>query len=229
MSEEYIVRDIRRSYVYQPNHLLCWAACALTMYRYRSGSSGRGHDIDSFLRGMGNQYYFQCSDFASEVNALMVGESLSNADANARARRENPGRWAADVADGLYSGRAQDFFVTQMNLRYTLYGTASGQFNATDKAAAMQFIKDKAPLVVFTRDHLRIIVGYWHSSDTDANSPQIIVFDPEQAVNRSEAGNYDGDWDRMVAALREPRFLWPHFQSQFVQSMAPLVNGVFHY
>ena len=27
----------------------------------------------------------------------------------------------------------------------------------------------------------------------------------------------------------EPRFLWPHFQQQFVEGLAPFVNGVFHY
>lgn len=214
---EYIVPNIRRSYVYQPNVLECWAAVGLTLWRSKYGSAGPGHGLDELFRRPGGARYQQIIDYIALLNEeLGGGTDLSRLPAAEAAVRAREPRYRA-VPSGLPEGGAAGFF--------GWLGCTSSSLNVIMSAEGVKsLIREKAPIAIFTRNpgHLQLIVGYWEGSAPD--TPQLILFNPERYVLEMARTNNP---QLNPATLREDRLLWAHWVNYYCGN---LIGGVgWHY
>lgn len=203
---EFIAPRIKSCYEYQGNHLQCWAAVAVTMWRWKNGRRGFGSDMDTLFTRPGGAVFQDVMDFSTEVSVELGNTGNSLDQVAASVRRANP-RWA-NTPTGLPDHAA--------NRLFTWLGCSSSAISAaTTPAQLKEMIRSKGPIAIFKRNpgHLLIIVGYWEG---DPNQPQIIVFDPEKYITQMRATNNPG---LDPASIREDRWLWPHWQTYFAGNL----------
>lgn len=206
---EHIVPRIKQHYEYQGNALQCWAAVAITMYRWKNGRSGYGSDMDTLFTRTGGGPFAEVLNFSTEINAELANSYKTLDQAAATVRAANP-RWA-NTPTGLPDHSA--------NRLFTWLGcTSSPITSGTTPGELKEMIRTKGPIAIFKRvpGHLLIIVGFW---ETDPSQPQIVVFDPEK-YNRMLSNPASADVT--PASIREDRWLWPHWQAYFAGN---LVDG----
>lgn len=198
---EYVVPNIRRAYVFQPNVLECWAAVGLTMWRSKHGTGGAGATLDALFARPGGARYLQMIDYIALLNEeLGGGTDLSRLPAaEATVRQANP-RFA-QTPSGLPDTWADAFF--------SWLGCSSSSLTMINSAGAIKtMIREKGPIAIFTRNpgHLQIIVGYWEGPTPD--QPQLILFNPERYVIQMAQTNNP---NLSPSSVREDRLLWPHW------------------
>jgi len=231
MAEEFICPNIRSMYWYQPNHLLCWAAVGLLLFRSRHGMRGAGRDIDSLVQQDNTNYYSSILRYTDAVAEEAGGRSNIGAiqRAVAAVNARNPVFPWSRTPLGLPEGRTQDFFERIIGTTHTGFAPM-GPLMSEDGRAMMDFIRAHAPLAFFLREsgstgHLMAIVGYWNRGDGDPNSPQIIVWDPEAYIDGLENGTISDHGP--IPSVPENRYLFPHWREFIVPNIAG--NRVYHY
>lgn len=218
---------------YQMNHLTCWAAVALTAWRAKFGRSGRGASVESLLDAEGGSEFKDIFDFCGmieEERANTLNGTLDEAKALVYAKVPR----YRNVPDGLGSLRADAFFKTFLKMKGTKMIDSNvcpkGAISGNDKIAVKFTIKTSAPIVIFTKmsgggGHLQLMHGYWDGGD--ANSPQIMIWDPEGPINEFDKGNAEADDPKKRGQFAKKRLLWPHFQQQVVKGL--LTPEIYHY
>lgn len=203
---EYIVPRIKQCYEFQGNHLQCWGAVALTMWRWKHGRGGAGASMDSLFRRPGGRPYADVIDFSTEVSVEILGNDCTLAQAASNVRQRMP--QYRNTPTGLPDHAANGLF--------TWLGCSHTAINRNTTAAELKtLITTKGPIAIFTRNpgHLQIIVGYWES---DPTQPQVIIFNPEKFILQLAA---TGDTNFNTATIREDRWLWPHWQAYFASNL----------
>ncbi len=217
MSEFFVKPGARGCYVSQPGPFLCWAAAGLALYRSKHGPGGRGASIRALMEGGDNPWFGTCVDFAGALVERARREGIDLDSADELLREENP-RFA-DAVPGLKFEHADEFFARFLGARATPLGAGPGALDPKDRRATMDFIAARAPVAVFHRTsakvgHLQLIVGYWNYSDSDPDSPRIVMFDPEAGADGTA-----GVDPRDIAATGERQMSWTHFQSFIVDKL----------
>lgn len=203
---EYIVPRIQQLYDYQGNHLQCWASVALTMWRWKHGRGGVGNTTEELFSRSGGAPFADVINFSTEVSVEMYDNQSSLDAAAAAVRRRMP--QYNNTPTGLPSGSADRLF--------TWLGCSSSPIiPATTPEQLRNLIRSKGPLAIFTRNpgHLQIIVGWW---ETDPAQPQMILFNPERYILQMAATRNP---QLATSAVREDRWLWPHWQAYFAGNL----------
>jgi hypothetical protein len=202
---EFIVPNIKKSYVYQPNVLECWAAVGLTLWRHKHGAKGSGNSLDELFRRSGGAQYTQILDYIGLLNEELGGGTdlsrLPAAEATVRAAHPR----FRNTPSGLPATGANAFF--------TWLGCTSSSLNMIINGQGMKtIIREKGPVAIFTNNpgHLQILVGYWEGDTPD--TPQLILFNPERYVLEMAR---TGDPNINPANLREDRILWNHWINNY--------------
>jgi hypothetical protein len=218
---------------YQSNHLTCWASVALTAYRAKFGKSGKGASVDSLLSADGGSEFKDIYDFCGEVEVERANSLTGDLETAAAAVRKRLPKYT-NVPHGLGSLRADAFFKTFLRMKGMRVldqdSCPKDAISGRDKLAVKALIKASSPIVIFTKmagggAHLRLIHGYWDGGD--ANSPQIMIWDPEARINEVDKGNADADDPKKQHKFAKSRLLWPHFQQQVVKTL--LTPEVYYY
>jgi hypothetical protein len=187
--KEYLRPGIRELYVPQENHLLCWAAVGLVLFRSRYGLEGRGRDVASLL--LEEPVYAQIAQFARDL-AVENADERALAEALTRARAE-------ERPFGLPVEHADDFFIRCLGARAAGVHPF-GPVHANDRAAFAELIERHAPLVAFYRTpsyggaHLVLIVGHRRGDP--------LVWDSETYLDLVDEGAQQGEVTLRAASER---------------------------